>query len=55
MVPVGAMLIGALLIIASLFSASFLTSALWVLMSIAGVATMIVGMAMLFGIAHGRE
>jgi uncharacterized membrane protein HdeD (DUF308 family) len=55
MVPVGAMLLGALLIACGLLSDSIPAPALGIVVSLAGVATVIVGIVMLFGIAHARK
>jgi len=55
MVPVGAMLIGALLIVAGILSANTLTPVIGIVLSVAGVATVLVGIVMLFGIAHDRK
>jgi putative sterol carrier protein len=55
MVPIGAMLIGALLIAGGLFSASIMIPTFGIVVSLAGVVTLLVGIVMLFGIARNRK
>jgi len=54
MTPVVAMLIGAVLIALELLFSSSIPLAIGIILSIAGVATVIVGMVMLFGIARQK-
>jgi hypothetical protein len=49
------MLICALVIVAGLLTKSSLSPAFGLVASAAGVATVLVGIVMLFGIAHDRE
>lgn len=53
--PVIAILIGALLIAVGILFASSLAAGVGLVLGIAGVATVLVGIAMLFGIAHEKK
>jgi hypothetical protein len=53
--PVVAMLIGAVMIAAGLISASSLSVWIGIVLAMAGVATFIVGMIMLFGLAKEKN
>jgi len=53
--PVTTILIGALLIAADLMFAPHLAPWIGIILAIAGVATILVGMIMLFGLAHGKK
>jgi len=53
--PVMTMLIGGLLIAAGLILGSRLPPWVGIILAIAGVATVMVGMIMLFGLAHGKK
>jgi hypothetical protein len=53
--PVIIMLIGGLLIAAGLLFASRLAPWMGIILAIAGVATILVGMIMLFGLAHEKK
>lgn len=55
MAPVMTILIGALLIAADLLFASGFPEWVSIILAIAGVATLLVGMIMLFGLAHGKK
>jgi hypothetical protein len=53
--PVVTILIGALLIAAGLLFDPGLAPWIGILLAIGGVATVLVGMIMLFGLAHGKK
>ena len=53
--PVVTILIGGLLIAAGLILAPRLPPWVGIILAIAGVATLMVGMIMLFGLAHNKE
>ena len=53
--PVITILIGGLLITAGLILASRLAPWMGIILAIAGVATLMVGMIMLFGLAHEQK
>jgi len=53
--PVTTILIGALLIAAGLFFASRIAPWMGIILAIGGVATILVGMIMLFGLAHEKK
>jgi membrane-bound ClpP family serine protease len=55
MVPVIAILVGALLIAIGITSASPLSPGIGIILGIAGVATVLVGIIMLFGLANKKE
>jgi hypothetical protein len=55
MVPIVAMLIGAVMIAVGLLFAASLSPGLGIVLDIGGVATVIVGMVMLFNLARTRE
>lgn len=55
MKPVLSMLIGAVLIAAGLVSASSFAPGVGIILAIAGVATVIVGIIMLFGLAQEKS
>jgi hypothetical protein len=55
MVPVTTILTGALLIAADLIFAPQLAPWIGIILAIGGVATILVGMIMLFGLAHGKK
>lgn len=55
MKPVVSMLIGAVLIGAGLFSASSLAPGIGIVLAIAGVATVILGIIMLFALAQEKN
>lgn len=53
--PILAILIGALLIAISIIFASQLAPGVGIVLGIGGVATVLVGIAMLFGMAHEKR
>jgi ABC-type multidrug transport system permease subunit len=55
MAPVMILLIGGLLIAAGILLASRLAPWVGIILAIAGVATLLVGMIMLFGLAHAKN
>ena len=55
MKPIIALLIGALLIGSGIITANRIGQGIGIVLSIAGVVTVIVGMAMLFNLAHLNE
>ncbi|MDD1689310.1 MAG: hypothetical protein LUQ66_01460 [Methanoregula sp.] len=55
MVPVIAILVGALLIAIGITSAPSLAPGIGIVLGIAGVATVLVGIIMLFGLAQKKE
>ena len=55
MAPVMILLIGGLLIAAGILMASRLAPWVGIILAIAGVATFLVGMIMLFGLAHAKN
>jgi len=54
MAPVFTILVGAILIAAGLISAAFIVPWIRIVLGVGGVATILLGMVMLFGLAYGK-